>query len=221
MILYRAAAISLVIFGAVYEVGTLLYATYSKKSHWIEHLASDLNFLVDHIVLFYSVIVIFVCLYFAWQRNKPAGHRYYPSMKKDGTQNWKDTIQGTWHQYEAENLEAFGDLTDESQIRRTLGAIAFYKVRHTITLSGGYFILQRDLGMAISVWDLKAKMGKDRESAEPTLVEVETGGKYCFRVWIDEEKELLHMESSPGEGQEGVTTLQTRSLINKDEMQMV
>jgi hypothetical protein len=106
-------------------------------------------------------------------------------------------------------------------MRRTLGAIAFFKVRHTITIENGYFILQRDLGMAVSVWNLKSHIGSSKESAEQVSVAVESGGNYLFRIWIDEERKELYMESAPERPNEGVTTVQTRSLIDNDLMKMV
>jgi hypothetical protein len=106
-------------------------------------------------------------------------------------------------------------------MRRTLGAIAFFKVRHTITIENGYFILQRDLGMAVSVWNLKSHIGSSKETAEQVSVAVESGGNYLFRIWIDEDRKELYMESAPERPNEGVTTVQTRSLIDNDLMKMV
>jgi hypothetical protein len=221
MSLFKPVCTLLVIFAACYEVFMAVYAKTVKATHWTEHFMNDLNFLFDHIVMVYAAAVVFICLYYAWKKSTKMVTMHYPSIKKIGTEDWKVTIQGTWHQYEAENLEEFSHLTEESQIRRTLGALAFFKVRHTISISSGYFNLQRDLGMSEYVWNLKAKIGTSRDQAEPALVEVETGGRYSFRIWSDEEKKELHMESTPADGQEGVTTLQTRTLLSKDELKMV
>ena len=221
MAFIKIISIALLLVGFIYEIVMMQYAYFANFNHWLHAIVEDMNNMTDLVVPVYGAIVVFACIYYEICRSSNHEIKHYPSIKKAGQENWKVTMQGTWHQFEAEGLEEFGDLTDDSQMRRTLGAIAFFKVRHTITISGGYFNLMRDFGMSISVWNLRAKIGKDRDSAEPVLVEVETGGKYCFRVWLDDEKEKLYMESAPGEGQEGITTLQTRSLLSRDEMQMV
>mmetsp|Transcript_9085 Transcript_9085/g.13669 ORF Transcript_9085/g.13669 Transcript_9085/m.13669 type:complete len:251 (+) Transcript_9085:51-803(+) len=206
----------------LYELSLWLFVSfYLKRTHWIEIFTDDINHIIDHSVWCYFFIVILILIYYSCSVNKrdyvnvPMTKKRYPKI-----QNWKDTMQGTWHQFDAENLDEFAALSEQSQIRRTLGSIAFFKVRHTITISDGYFSLQRDLGVAVSVWNLRAKIGCDRETAESVCVSVETGGQYMFKVWIDESSQELHMESCPADNQPGVATLQTRSLLSKDLMLM-
>lgn len=193
----------------------------------------DFNGLIDNIILIYSLFIIIIILeYYKYQRKKNKNKKLqvnYVNINLNENknkniitnENWKEKFDGIWQQFKAEGLEEFGELTEPSAMRRTLGAIAFFKVRHTISIKDGYFNLQRDLGMSVSVWNLRALIGKNKETCQSVSVPVETGGNYRFRVWIDEDKKELYMESTPDDGQEGVTTIQTRSLIDNDLMKMV
>lgn len=193
-------------------------------------LTIDLDGLVDRVIGLYSIgVVLFIIRYRSYklQQSRKKVPAYFAGLgvlKKQNAitqENWKDKMQGVWQQFKADGLDEFAALTEPSAVRRTLGAIAFFKVRHTISIENGYFILQRDLGIAVSVWNLKALIGASKETAQRVSVPVESGGNYLFRIWIDEEKKELYMESAPAEGFEGVTTIQTRSLIDNDLMRMV
>lgn len=193
-------------------------------------MAIDLDGLIDHVIGLYTLgVVVFILRYRSYklQQSRKRVPQFFAGtaiLKKQHAitqENWKDKIQGVWQQFKAEGLDEFAALTEPSAVRRTLGAIAFFKVRHTITIENGYFLLQRDLGISVSVWNLKALIGSSKETSQRVSVPVESGGNYLFRVWIDEEKKELYMESAPAEGFEGVTTIQTRSLIDNDLMKMV
>jgi hypothetical protein len=184
---------------------------------------------VDNVlVVYFFAILLLLFAYSSQQRlNQKKRPKEYLSLssniKKQSIithENWKEKIKGIWQQFKANDFERFSELTEPSAMKRAIGAIAFFKVRHTIEIRNGYFELQRDLGMSVSVWNLKIKMGSNKENAESLVVPVETGN-YRFRVWINEENKELCMESSPVEGVEGVTTIQTRTLLDNDLMKMV
>jgi hypothetical protein len=211
----------------VYEIFFLLASSLENSSLIGPFLQIDLDGVIDRVVGLYSVaVVLFILRYRALKiQSARAKAPVYlsSSLKKQAVtkENWKEKLQGVWQQFKADGLDEFAALTEPSALRRTLGAIAFFKVRHTISIQDGYFILQRDLGMAVSVWNLKAPIGASKEMAQRVSVPVESGGNYLFRIWINEENKELLMESAPAEGSEGVTTIQTRSLVDNDLMKMV
>jgi hypothetical protein len=211
----------------IYEIFFVLVSSLDKSSLLTAFIRIDLDGMIDHVVGLYSVgVILFILRYRSLkiQSSRAKAPVYFSSsMKKLAVtkENWKEKLQGVWQQFKADGLDEFAALTEPSALRRTLGAIAFFKVRHTISIEDGYFVLQRDLGMAVSVWNLKARIGTSQETAERVSVPVESGGNYIFRVWINEEKKELSMESAPATGNEGVTTIQTRSLVDNDLMKMV
>jgi hypothetical protein len=213
---------------ALYEAIYLATNSFQFSSTATKILTIDVDGLIDSVIGLYSIgVLIFILRYRSWRmklaKTKTPSYFNAFTLRKQGVtqENWKEKLHGVWQQFKAEGLDEFAALTEPSAMRRTLGAIAFFKVRHTISIENGYFILQRDLGMAVSVWNLKARIGTSKETAEQVSVPVESGGNYLFRIWIDEERKELHMESAPEQGNEGVTTIQTRSLIDNDLMKMV
>lgn len=222
-----------VVFLPLYEVTNIVTLSFHKCNTIDKIMKGDLNGLIDNVLPFYCLFIVQLILqYFYYQKKTTIKNKHllttYNTMngqKKQNTittENWKEKLEGLWQQFKAEGLEEFSELTEPSAMRRTLGAIAFFKVRHTITIQNGYFNLQRDLGMSVSVWNLRALIGQSKETCQSVILPVETGGNYRYCVWMDEEKKELYMESSPAEeGQEGVTTIQTRSLIDNDLMMMV
>lgn len=211
----------------LYEVIYLVSHSLQPSSTITQILSIDVDGLIDRVVGLYVVgVLLFILRYRNWRmkvaKSKVPSYFSGTLLRKQGvTKNWKEKLQGVWQQFKAERLDEFAALTEPSAMRRTLGAIAFFKVRHTISIEDGYFVLQRDLGMAVSVWNLKARIGASKETAEQVSVAVESGGNYLFRIWIDEERKELYMESTPERPNEGVTTVQTRSLIDNDLMKMV
>lgn len=215
----------------LYEIYYNLTLKYQQCNSFDNLIRININNIIDSLIVVYVIIIILIIIsYNKNKRNKKKLNIFYNNNQNNNynkklniitSENWKEKLDGIWQQFKAEGLEEFGELTEPSAMRRTLGAIAFFKVRHTITIKDGYFNLQRDLGMSVSVWNLRALIGKSKETCESVVVAVETGGNYRFRVWMNEELKELYMESTPDDGQEGVTTIQTRSLIDNDLMKMV
>jgi hypothetical protein len=160
----------------------------------------------------------------------------------DWEDDWQSLLQGRWKQVESDNLDNFGMLSNQSKLRRTVGALAFYRVRHKISferLSGGSggsdtdgarFCLLRDLGEGLQEWTLEAVIGTSRDSAEVVERKVDTPGEdkvYRYRLWVDKAVEgkrggELLMESEPAVlDADSIKTLQVRSLVGRNRMKMV
>lgn len=190
----------------------------------------ELNWLVDNIIWAYVVAVVAIIVSFWFYKEKKGGSGSgsggsgYGSdhgssggsgvggMKRgvsvgslDWQVNWRECMQGQWKQVEAENLDNFGLLSNQSKIRRTLGSLAFYRVRHKISFqevpapsgdedgdgegSGIRFCLLRDLGEGMQEWSVEAVIGTSRDTAEVVERRVDTPGyekMYRYRVWIEE-----------------------------------
>lgn len=185
----------------------------------------QLNLLVDNIIWAYgvSVVIVIVSFYLYKERKGSAGkangadydapssiRRAVSSGKLDWRVHWRECLQGQWKQVEAENLDNFGLLSNQSKIRRTLGSLAFYRVRHRISFQevsraegpeGVRFCLLRDLGEGMQEWSVEAVIGTSRDTAEVVERRVDTPGHeklYRYRVWT-EEKPVNENSESDGE----------------------
>jgi len=187
----------------------------------------QLNLLVDNIIWAYGVSVLIVIISFYLYKEKKGGdkasgddfgapgsiRRATSSGELDWRVHWRECLQGQWKQVEAENLDNFGLLSNQSKIRRTLGSLAFYRVRHKISFqevpqSGGpdgvRFCLLRDLGEGMQEWSVEAVIGTSRDTAEVVERRVDTPGHeklYRYRVWT-EEKSASASDSSETQGSE-------------------
>jgi hypothetical protein len=137
------------------------------------------------------------------------------------TLTWKEKINGTWNQTSEEGLSSFLEFTGQSYVNIKLAELSFYNIRHTLSISDGYFYYLRDLGQDIREWSVKIKIGLNEETAESHYAIVDTGDAYFYRVWCDEEKEILYMESIPEDNIHGTKMLHARKIIDYNTLEMV
>jgi hypothetical protein len=227
-------------------------------------MMAQLNWLVDNLIWAYASAVLTLIFSFWLYKEKTKEATSYKNVRKGSLSrgssscgnnnwetNWREYLKGHWKQVDAENLDNFGLLSNQSKIRRTLGSLAFFRVRHRISYqsvmssdaeegsesSGGTegtdvkFCLLRDLGEGMQEWRVEAVIGTTRDTAEPVEVRVDTPGyekMYRYRVWVEDKPEGeggggdLLMESEPVEAdKDSIKTLQVRSLVGKNRMKMV
>lgn len=220
---------------ALIDQGTLAQ---SKETKVLSFLVMQVNWFVDNIILAYGVAVaaIIWSFWFFKEKGVCAGNgtlgKFAGSEAQtgNGTINvgsktklgWREGLQGQWKQVESENLDNFGLLSNQSKIRRTLGALAFYRVRHKISFqqvpsssecdketaesrSGALrFCLLRDLGEGMQEWTVEAIIGTSRDTAEVVERRVDTPGyekMYRYRVWVEVAQPASGEGGTEGKGQ--------------------
>ena len=174
-------------------------------------MMAKINWFVDNIIWVYTIsVLLLIWSYWSYIGNKKKReldeqqnfhNRSSISYNQavDWEINFRECMQGLWKQVESENLDNFGLLSNQSKMRRTLGALAFYRVRHRISykhippIEGSdepdqvKFCLLRDLGEGMQEWSMEAVIGTSRETAEPVEYMVDTPGcetRYRYRVWV-------------------------------------
>lgn len=190
----------------------------------------QLNLIVDNIIWAYgvSVVIVIVSFYVYKEKKCSVGEangvipgsvkRATCSGELDWRLHWRECLQGQWKQVEAENLDNFGLLSNQSKIRRTLGSLAFYRVRHKISFqevtreegpNGVRFCLLRDLGEGMQEWSMEAVIGTSRDTAEVVERHVDTPGHeklYRYRVWTEEKPVRENCESEQSSERDGDLT---------------
>ena len=137
---------------------------------------AEVNWLVDNLIWVYGIAVLTVIIsvwLFRGANNEPDSYPRGMRKTSDAAQNddkhgndgsapdWEKHfltyMQGQWGQVEAENLDNFGLLSNQSKIRRTLGSLAFYRVRHRIRYQRLPLTSDKDTGAE------QSERGRERE----------------------------------------------------------
>lgn len=207
---------------------------------------NSLNNLIDYILPFYSLFIIIIILFYnkniTLNKNKKLNLNFKiiknNSIEKNKNENnnennnesnsieikdWKEIFNGVWQQTEHENFEEFLIFSDTSYVIRKLAPLVFSQVYHTITinLEKKEFKLLRDFGPGRKEFLLDFKISSNEDEAELIYNTVDTGEKYSFKLWINDELKTLYVKSTPIDLNKGVIITHSRTFINENKMKMV
>jgi hypothetical protein len=200
----------------------------------------------DLVVIGYAVCITLIIISFRrseHRHEKAKGKKYHfkrPNAAAPAAANtpldpqWKKQFEGVWLQYREENFDEFLKFSGTSFALRKVIPVAFFMTRHTLSVttrvrqslngeeeSDEYFTVKRDFGEGVREWTLSMKMGADQESAEEVRAVIDTDEEYVFQNWADEAARSICTLSTPVLPRAGVRCLQTRTLLDPDQIRMV